>query len=250
MNVYRHKRNLCLVLEYLDSDLEKIIKDKSIVFQNSDIKSWMLMLMRGLAWCHKNWVIHRDLKPNNLLISANGHLKLADFGLARDFGQDPVQCHPMSVQVITIWYRPPELLMGAKHYTYAVDIWSSACIFAELMLRTPFLAGERELEQLDLIFKALGTPTSQDPLSMLPGYIPFQERPKPRLQTYFTGASEDAIALLETMFALDPHQRPCAENVLGDPYFIRFPPPTPPEKLPKSYRPVLEKVSKMKPLIA
>lgn len=104
------------------------------------------------------------MKPNNLLIAADGQLKVADFGLARDFA-DPG--YKMTCQVITRWYRPPELLYGARYYSTAVDIWSVGTIFAELMLRIPYLAGESDMDQLKTIFRALGTPTEEDwPVSL------------------------------------------------------------------------------------
>ncbi|RUS20671.1 hypothetical protein BC937DRAFT_94662 [Endogone sp. FLAS-F59071] len=160
IDVFSHKTNLNLVLEYLDWDLEQVIKDKSIYFIPGDIKSWMQMMLKGLDHCHKSWVLHRDMKPNNLLLNGEtGELKIADFGLARDWG-DPGRA--MTSQVVTRWYRAPELLMGAKQYSYAVDIWSVGCIFAELMLRTPYFAGESDIDQLTKIFHALGTPTEQE----------------------------------------------------------------------------------------
>ncbi|KAJ3372421.1 TFIIH complex serine/threonine-protein kinase subunit kin28 [Allomyces arbusculus] len=236
IDVFRKGPNLHLVLEFLDTDLDRLIKDKSLVFQAGDIKAWMLMMMRGLAWCHKNWILHRDLKPNNLLISSTGQLKLADFGLARDFGQDPVMGRPMTPQVITIFYRPPELLLGAKYYSYAVDIWSAACIFAELMLRVPFLAGEKEtdLAQLTAIFQALGTPTTDD-WPALPALAPvsWHVYPKKPLAGYFGGAANDALALLERMFTYNPVLRPAAEDVLDDPYFTNLPRPTRADRLPR-----------------
>lgn len=101
----------------------------------------------------------QDMKPNNLLLTQDGVLKIADFGLARDWG-DPGKA--MTSQVVTRWYRSPELLYGAQEYTYAVDIWAVGCIFAELMLRTPYVAGESDIDQLTKIFHALGTPTEAD----------------------------------------------------------------------------------------
>jgi cyclin-dependent kinase 7 len=101
----------------------------------------------------------QDMKPNNLLLARNGQLKIADFGLARDWGDPGKQ---MTSQVVTRWYRAPELLFGAKEYSYAVDIWAVGCIFAELMLRTPYVAGDSDMDQLTKIFHALGTPTEAD----------------------------------------------------------------------------------------
>lgn len=148
--------NLHLVLPFLDYDLESLVKDSSVLFSPADIKSWMWMLLSGIDYCHERDIIHRDLKPGNLLIDGStGELKLADFGLARDFS---FPSGAMTPRVVTRWYRAPELLLGARMYTGAVDIWAVGCIFAELMLRIPFMAGESDLNQLSVIFKALGTP--------------------------------------------------------------------------------------------
>lgn len=142
IDVVVHDQNLHLILEFLDADLEMIIKNKRVVFNASDIKSWMMMMMRGINHCHQNFILHRDLKPNNLLLAEDGTLKIADFGLARMYG-DPLVT--MTSQVVTRWYRAPELLLGAKLYGSAVDIWSCGCIFAELMLRTPYFASETDI---------------------------------------------------------------------------------------------------------
>ncbi|OZJ06775.1 hypothetical protein BZG36_00423 [Bifiguratus adelaidae] len=232
LDVFSHKKNLNLVLEYLDSDLEQIIKDKSIVFTAADTKSWMLMMLRGLEFCHRHWILHRDMKPNNLLISHDGQLKLADFGLARDWG-DPGKA--MSTNVVTLWYRPPELLFGAKEYSLNVDMWSVGCIFAELMLRTPFLAGESELDQLNKMFKAIGTPTVEEwpAMESLSGYVQFEKIEKVPLRTYVSAASGDTLDLLEKMLTYDPLKRISSRDALFHPYFRNHPRPTPPANLPK-----------------
>lgn len=159
LDVFSSKSNLNLVLEFLDTDLELIIKDKALLFQPADIKSWMLMMLKGIDFCHRNWVLHRDLKPNNLLIAKDGVLRLADFGLAREYADPRAR---MTSQVVTRWYRAPELLMGARAYGGGVDIWAAGCIFAELLLRVPYMAGDTDMHQLTLICKALGTPTEAE----------------------------------------------------------------------------------------
>ncbi|KAG0169726.1 TFIIH complex serine/threonine-protein kinase subunit kin28 [Apophysomyces sp. BC1034] len=232
VDVFSHKTNLNLVLEYLDSDLEQVIKDKSILFMPADTKSWMLMMLRGLDHCHRRYILHRDMKPNNLLLTRDGVLKIADFGLARDWGDPDRQMTP---EVVTRWYRSPELLFGAREYSYAVDIWAVGCIFAELMLRTPYVAGDSDMDQLTKIFHALGTPSEIDwpGMTSLPDYIQFKTFPKVPLQQYFTAAGSDALDLLEKMLVFDPNKRWTAQECLGHPYFRNQPLATPPEKLPQ-----------------
>ncbi|KAL1696560.1 kinase-like domain-containing protein [Schizophyllum commune] len=233
LDVFSSKSNLNLVLEFLDSDLEMIIKDRNLVFLPADIKSWIAMTFRGLEYCHRNWILHRDLKPNNLLIASDGQLKLADFGLARDFA-DPG--HKMTCQVITRWYRPPELLFGARYYSSAVDIWSVGCIFAELMLRIPYLPGESDMDQIKTIFRALGTPTEQEwpGHTRLPDYVPVGQFPKPPMRDLFTAASGDAINLLARCLTYEPRKRISAREALFHPYFTALPNPTHPSALPKT----------------
>ncbi|KAF8407723.1 hypothetical protein HHK36_006862 [Tetracentron sinense] len=136
IDAFPHKGNLHLVFEFMESDLEAVIRDRNIVLSPADIKSYLQMTLKGLAHCHKKWVLHRDMKPNNLLIGADGQLKLADFGLARIFGSPD---RKFTHQVFARWYRAPELLFGTKQYGAGVDVWAAACIFAELLLRRPFL---------------------------------------------------------------------------------------------------------------
>lgn len=122
------------------------------------IKSFLNQLLKGINHCHKNRVLHRDLKPQNLLINREGVLKLADFGLARAFGI-PVKNY--THEVVTLWYRAPDILMGSKKYSTSVDIWSVGCIFAELVNRRPLFSGASEKDQLDKIFKIRGTPDTE-----------------------------------------------------------------------------------------
>ncbi|CAH1756864.1 13532_t:CDS:2 [Entrophospora sp. SA101] len=222
IDIYSHKASLKLILEYLDSDLEMIIKDRSLVFIPGDIKSWILMTLRGLDHCHRNWILHRD-----------GQLKLADFGLARDFASPQIK--NMSPQVVTRWYRAPELFFSSTLYAYGVDIWSVGCIFAELMLRTPYLPGDTDIGQLEIIFKALGTPSEEDwpGFNELAGNLKFQKYTRTPLKQLFTAASNDAIDLLEKMLTYDPNKRLTTREALFHPYFLSSPKPTPPEKLPK-----------------
>jgi cyclin-dependent kinase 7 len=235
-------QNLNLVLEYLPlGDLEQLIRDvDGVRYGTADVKAWMGMLGRAVWFCHENFVLHRDIKPNNLLIAADGEVKLADFGLARSFS-DPYRV--MTHQVITRWYRPPELLFGARYYSGAVDVWSMGTVFAELILRTPFLAGNSDVHQLELICQFVGTPNDDNwpGVSKLPDYVPFgkdgsQSYPvRGRdfyLQTFGTVGAV-GVDLLMSMLSLDPRKRATAREVLSHKWWSTDPTPTKKEDLPK-----------------
>ena len=152
-DVIHTDKKLTLVFEFLDQDLKKLLDNSGEEgLDEKTVKSFLYQLLNGIAHCHKNRVLHRDLKPQNLLISGNGVLKLADFGLARAFGI-PVKNY--THEVVTLWYRAPDILMGSKKYSTSVDIWSVGCIFAELVNKKPLFAGASEEDQLDKIFKKL-----------------------------------------------------------------------------------------------
>jgi len=239
LSVFSSKdQNLNLVLEFLPlGDLEMLIKDvEGVRYGAADIKAWMGMLCRAIWFCHENFVLHRDIKPNNLLIAADGEVKLADFGLARSFS-DPYR--QMTSNVITRWYRPPELLFGAKHYSGAVDIWSVGLVFAELIIRTPYIAGDTEVHQLNLISQAIGTPTEENwpGVSKLPEFIVIEPsnpvRPKDHYLATFGTAGHEGVDLLMKMLILDPRKRITAKESLEHNWWRAEPKPTKKEELPK-----------------
>ena len=238
-DVYSSKnQNLCLVLEFLPlGDLEMLIRDsEGIRYGTADIKAWMAMLGRGVWWCHENFVLHRDIKPNNLLIAANGEIKLADFGLARSFA-DPY--NRMTWNVITRWYRPPELLYRARHYGGAVDVWSVGCVFAELILRVPYLAGTSDVDQIDKICQAIGSPAEQNwpGVSELQDYVKSDPiRPLQKKESFlglFGTVGEGGVDLLISTLVLDPRKRVTAKQFLQHRWWTSEPRPTKTENLPR-----------------
>ena len=225
MDVYRTRStDLHLVYEYCEADLERLVREPKLVLTQGDVKSLLRQVLEGVAACHGNWVLHRDLKPSNLLMTVDGVVKLADFGLARLYAEPDLGTEDgrrMTSQVVTRWYRAPELLFGAAAYGPAVDMWSVGCIFAELMLRVPFLPGENDVDQLGKIFAALGTPNDSNwpDVDALPEYISFAPTPAPDLRQVFTGATADACDLLADMLRLDPRRRITAAEALRHRYF-------------------------------
>lgn len=233
-------QNLNLVLEQLpQGDLLKLIQDTTnISYTPADIKTWMLMLMRATYFCHTNNVLHRDIKPNNLLIAANGEIKLADFGLARSMA-DPFQ--PMTYNTITIWYRPPELFFQAQYYGGAVDVWSCGCVFAELVARDVLFRAwpENEINMVKLICEKVGTPTEENwpGVSKLKGYVTPSEIVPIRAKDYwmmnFRAIGEVGVDLLMKMLTLDPLKRLSAEGVLKHEFWTSEPRPSRLEDLPR-----------------
>ncbi|XP_059092681.1 cyclin-dependent kinase 7-like [Tigriopus californicus] len=223
--------NISLVMDLMDTDLEIVIKDNTLVLSPANIKAYIVQTLLGLEYLHECWILHRDLKPNNLLVNRRGIVKLGDFGLAKSFGSPNRQYTHL---VVTRWYRAPELLFGSRMYGTGVDIWAVGCILAELLLRLPFVAGETDLDQLAKIFMAMGTPTEETwpGHTQLPDYVKFKAYPGTPLPDIFTAAGPDLIQLLELLFAMDPNKRCTCTEALKLDYFKNKPYPTPGPQLP------------------
>ena len=175
----------------------------------------MYKILDAVAFCHSKKIIHRDLKPQNILVEKDGEIvKVADFGLARAFS---IPIRPYTKEVLTLWYRAPELLLGINEYSTPVDIWSIGCIFGELVLRQPLFKGEYEIEQLFKIFHLLGTPDKNiwPDVESLPNYSKEFPKFKPlKLEKYFVGLDKNGIDLLKQMLIYDPNQRITAKQAL------------------------------------
>lgn len=157
--VFPHGAGFVLAFEFMLSDLAEVVRHAQRPLAQAQVKSYMQMLLKGVAFCHANNIVHRDLKPANLLISASGQLKIADFGLARVFSPDGGRLY--THQVATRWYRAPELLYGARQYDQGVDLWAVGCILGELLNGSPLFPGENDIEQLCCVLRILGTPSPQ-----------------------------------------------------------------------------------------
>ncbi|XP_031404900.1 probable serine/threonine-protein kinase At1g54610 isoform X2 [Punica granatum] len=226
--------SLYLVFEYMEHDLAGLASHPGLKFTEAQVKCYMQQLLRGLDHCHSRGVLHRDIKGSNLLIDNNGILKIADFGLASFY--DPHQNHPLTSRVVTLWYRPPELLLGATYYGTAVDLWSTGCIVAELYAGKPIMPGRTEVEQLHKIFKLCGSP-SEDywRKSKLPHATIFKpQQPYRRcVAETFKDFPAPALDLVETLLSIDPADRGSAASALKSEFFTTNPLPCDPSSLPK-----------------
>ncbi|XP_017962398.1 cyclin-dependent kinase 2 [Drosophila navojoa] len=209
--------NLYMIFEYLNMDLKKLMDKKKDVFTPQLIKSYMHQIFDALDFCHTNRILHRDLKPQNLLVDTEGNIKLADFGLARAFN---VPMRAYTHEVVTLWYRAPEILLGTKFYSTGVDIWSLGCIFAEMIMRHSLFPGDSEIDQLYRIFRTLSTPDeSKWPgVTQLPDFKPkFPKWEEPNIPAALR--EHEAHDLIMSMLCYDPNQRISAKDALQHPYF-------------------------------
>jgi cyclin-dependent kinase 12/13 len=237
-------KNVFMVFEYLEYDLTGIIETPEIKITQDHIKSWSKQLLSGVHYMHMNNIIHRDLKASNLLINRKGELKIADWGLARSYNS---QMKRLTNRVITLWYRPPELLLGAQMYSSKIDMWSVGCIIAEMFRRGGLLKGHNEQHQLSLIFEMMGHPNTTVWPSinkMCPNWQniePKDEDVKPRrlreeLKTRLPPAAMNwmtphAIDMIDNLLAYDPDKRWSAAQALTAEWLFDNPMVKPAEQL-------------------
>lgn len=239
------KKALYLVFEYAEYDLFAIIKGhhkRRMYLPEGLVKSLLWQILNGMNYLHMNWIIHRDLKPSNILVmgkgSSEGVVKIADFGLARFF-QAPLRPLSDNGVVVTIWYRAPELLLGSKHYTRAIDIWAIGCIFGELLLNSAIFQGNEDtsskafqIDQIQKIFEVMGTLTVDhwNDAQYLPHWglckdmnYPRRLDDKLRPRTSLIPFSPRGSDLLQQMLEYDPSKRITAEKALMHAYFSEEP---------------------------
>ncbi|KAM0755165.1 Pkinase-domain-containing protein [Meredithblackwellia eburnea MCA 4105] len=216
-----------IVMDFVEHDLKSLLSTMPTPFLASEVKTLLMQLLSAMALCHDNWIVHRDLKTSNLLMNNRGQIKVADFGLARMFGEP---LGDMTQLVVTLWYRSPELLLGVTEYTTAVDMWSIGCIFGELILKEPLLPGKGEIDQVAKIFNLLGRPTEEvwPGFSKLPNAKSFNltaAQPYSNLRQKFRYTTAHGLDLLSQLLAYDPAKRISAEQALKHPYFEESPLP-------------------------
>ncbi|XP_029477885.1 cyclin-dependent kinase 11B-like isoform X1 [Oncorhynchus nerka] len=223
-----------IVMNYVEHDLKSLMETMKQPFLPGEVKTLMIQLLRGVRHLHDNWILHRDLKTSNLLLSHKGILKVGDFGLAREYGS-PLK--PYTPVVVTLWYRSPELLLGAKEYSTAVDMWSVGCIFGELLTQKPLFPGKSEIDQINKIFKDLGSPSEK----IWPGYnelpavkkMTFTEYPYNNMRKRFGALlSDQGFDLMNKFLTYCPSKRILSDEALKHEYFRETPQPIDPSMFP------------------
>ncbi|KAK4177351.1 kinase-like domain-containing protein [Triangularia setosa] len=231
-DVIHTENKLMLVFEYMDGDLKKYMDNNGErgMLKPHIVKSFMWQLLQGIHFCHENRVLHRDLKPQNLLINSKLQLKLGDFGLARAFG---IPVNTFSNEVVTLWYRAPDVLLGSRTYNTSIDIWSAGCIMAEMFSGRPLFPGTSNEDQTIRIFRIMGTPTERTwpGLSQFPEYkTTWQMYATQPLRNILPQIDEKGIDLLQRMLQLRPELRISAAEALNHEWFAEFHQPAHPQQ--------------------
>ncbi|XP_033825247.1 cyclin-dependent kinase 16-like [Periophthalmus magnuspinnatus] len=219
-DIIHTQKSLTLVFEYLDKDLKQYLDDCGNTIHVHNVKLFLFQLLRGLSYCHRRKVLHRDLKPQNLLINDKGELKLADFGLAR---AKSIPTKTYSNEVVTLWYRPPDILLGSTDYSTHIDMWGVGCIFYEMATGRPLFPGSTVEEELHFIFKLLGTPTEQSwpGISANEEFVAYnypQYRGE-RLSNHTPRLSSEGVDLLSKFLQFEGKKRVSADEAMNHPYF-------------------------------
>ncbi|GAV09595.1 hypothetical protein RvY_19101 [Ramazzottius varieornatus] len=232
-NFNRYKSTFYLVFEFCEHDLAGLLSNKAVKFKEGETKKLMQQLLNGLFYIHTGKVLHRDMKTSNILINRDGILKIADFGLARAFSHLGTKEKPnrFTNRVVTLWYRPPELLLGERNYTPAIDIWGAGCIMCELWTRSPILQGQNEQHQLQLIGTFCGSITPEvypDIVNLEPAkHLSLPQNIKRDVKKSLEKHIKDPLALdlLDKIFVVDPSKRLDADGALNHDYFWEDPMP-------------------------
>ncbi|KAJ6369919.1 hypothetical protein OIU76_028224 [Salix suchowensis] len=230
----RMSSSIYLVFEYMEHDLSGLLSSPDVKFTESQVKCYMKQLLCGIEHFHSLGIMHRDIKASNILLNNDGILKIGDFGLANVLNSR--NQNQLTSRVVTLWYRPPELLMGSTSYGVSVDLWSVGCVFGEILFGKPLLKGRTEVEQLHKIFKLCGSPSDdfwkRSKLSNATMFKP-QHPYESSLQERCKDIPATAVDLMETLLSIEPVKRGTASSALLSQYFRTMPYACDPSSLPK-----------------
>lgn len=247
VEIFLEKKSIYMVSEFAEHDLLQIIHfhshpEKRLIPPRM-LKSIMWQILDGVSYLHQNWILHRDLKPANIMVTVDGCVKIGDLGLARKFNNMVQTLYTGDKVIVTIWYRAPELILGARHYTPAIDLWAVGCIFAELIGLRPIFKGEEakmeskksvlfQANQFQKILEVMGSPDHKiwPNIDSYPEYLQLAKMPKYRdnlTAWYQTAGGKDKTALdiLYRLLQYDPIKRIDAIDALDHVYFTNGDPP-------------------------
>ena len=219
LDLIHGEKKLYLVFEFLNHDLKKYLNLNNGPLEPKIVKSYLYQILLAIKYCHSKRILHRDLKPQNLLIDKNGIIKVGDFGLARAFG---IPIKTLTPEILTLWYRAPEILLGQKEYSTPIDIWSIGLIFYEMAHRKPLFAGDCEIDQIFKIFQIFGTPNESNwpGITKLPEFkLTFPQFKPKGLNSCNCNIDHIGMDLLSQMIQLDPCRRISAKQALNHPFF-------------------------------
>ena len=220
------------MFEFCENDLAGVLSNKIIIFSLGEIKNILKQILEGLFFIHFNKILHRDMKSSNILLTKTGVIKLADFGLSRSYSLNNGQPNRYTNKVVTLWYRPPELLLGERNYGPSIDMWGVGCLMAEMWTRRPILQGDSEVGQLKAICEYCGSITPEVWPSVVEldlfKKIQLPTDQKRELKKRFLPVMKDqhAVDLLEKLLTLDPQQRIDCDNALNHDFFWEDPMPS------------------------
>nr|QKG02511.1 Cdc2 [Locusta migratoria] len=223
-DVIMDESRVYLIFEYMTMDLKKYLDSlgQGNYLKPEMMKAFLYQMILAILFCHKRRVLHRDLKPQNILVDGNGTLKIADFGLGRAIG---IPLRVFTHEIVTLWYRAPEVLLGANKYSCPIDMWSIGCIFAEMASKKPLFQGDSEIDQLFRIFRVLKTPTEDiwPGVTQLPDYKPtFPNWVQYNLHSHVKNIDDDGLDLLKKLLVYSPADRLSAKQAIRHPYFDKM----------------------------